>query len=83
MEHHPEEHHEHGPTVLIVVNNENRRIHRGRNTVAEIKKVGEVPAADDLVQVQGGKLEPLPDDGSVTIKGGEQFISHPKGAGSS
>jgi hypothetical protein len=83
MEPQSQEREEHGPVVTIVVNNKERRIHRGRQTVAAIKKVGEVPLADDLEQLINGTLEPLADDGSVTIHGGEQFISHPKGAGSS
>jgi hypothetical protein len=78
-----QQHEEHGPNVAIVVNNKERQIHRGRETVAAIKTVGEVPLADDLEQLINGILEPLADDGSVTIHGGEHFISHPKGAGSS
>jgi hypothetical protein len=74
---------EHGPIVSINVNNEDYRIHRGRQTVGEIKTAGHVPLADDLEQIIEGKLVPLPDDGAVTIKGGERFVSHPKDAGSS
>jgi hypothetical protein len=74
---------EHGPTVFIHINNHERPIHRGRRSVAEIKTVGHVPLADDLEQVIDGRLSPLPDDGAVTIKGDERFISHPKDAGSS
>jgi len=75
---HPEE----GPEVTITVNNVPRLIHRGRRTVAEIKTVGGVPQADDLAQVIDGKLVPLPDDGAVTIKGREVFVSHPKDSAS-
>jgi hypothetical protein len=32
---------------------------------------------------EGGQLTLLPDDGAVTIKGGERFISHVRGGGSS
>jgi hypothetical protein len=83
METQSSEHAEHGPNVVIRINDKERIIHRGHETVAEIKKVGEVPIADDLEQIINGNLEPLPDNGSLTIHGGEQFISHPKGAGSS
>lgn len=72
-----------GPIVNITINNKVKEIHRGRQTVAEIKNVGGVPPADELEQVIGGKLTPLPDDGAVTIKGGEVFISHPRDSGSS
>ena len=75
-------HEEHGPEVTIHINDHDVRIHRGRQTVAAIKAAGGILLADDLVEVVNRKPVPLPDDGSVTIKGGEHFISHPKGAGS-
>jgi hypothetical protein len=58
-------------------------IHRGRRTIVEIKNLGAVPLADDLEQVVDGRLVPLPDDGAVTIRGGEVFVSHPKDNGAS
>lgn len=67
-----------GPMVDIKINEETYSIHRGNNTVAQIKAVAGVPVADDLVQLIDGKLNPLADDGSFTIKGGEIFVSHPK-----
>lgn len=72
-----------GPTVSVTINGATKTIHRGRQTVAAIKQVGGVPLADDLDQLIDGKLTHLPDDGAVTIKGGEEFISHPKDGGSS
>jgi hypothetical protein len=72
-----------GPIVTITINSKRKEIHRGHQTVAAIKKLGDVPAADELEQVIQGKLTPLPDDGAVTIKGGEAFISHPRDSGSS
>jgi hypothetical protein len=75
---------EHGhDEVFITVNGKQVRIHRGRQSVAEIKTAGGVPLADDLEQVIEGRLVPLPDDGSVTIKGDEVFISHPKDSAAS
>lgn len=72
-----------GPLVEITINNKKYEIHRGHQTVAAIKALGGVPAADDLEQVIDGKLTLLPDDGAVTVKGGEVFVSHPKDGGSS
>ncbi|MFA6411794.1 MAG: hypothetical protein WCW53_03790 [Syntrophales bacterium] len=69
---------EHGPMVTIIIDNKSIQIHRGHRSVAEIKIAGGVPLAYDLEQVIHGKLVPLPDGGSVTIKGEEQFVSHPK-----
>ncbi len=74
---------DHGPNVSVTINNVEKEIHRGRQTVAAIKTAGDVPLADDLEQVIDGKLTLLPDDGAVTIKGGEVFVSHPKDSGSS
>jgi hypothetical protein len=73
-------------TVTITVNNTARVIHRGRQTVSEIKRVSGVPQADELAQVLEGHtppLTPLGDEGSVTITGGEVFVSHPRDRGSS
>ena len=72
-----------GPDVHITINGVSKLIHRGHQTVADIKKVGQVPAADELEQLIGGKLTPLADDGAVTIKGGEEFMSHVRSGGSS
>lgn len=72
-----------GPMVNIVVDNVTVEIHRGRQTVAEIKQKGNVPLAYELNQMIDGKATPVPDDGSVTIKGGEEFFSQPKTGGDS
>lgn len=74
---------QHGPIVEIRVDHTPRQIHRGRQSVTAIKEAGKVPLAYDLEQLVDGKLERLADDGSVVIKGGEQFFGHPKGGGTS
>ena len=74
--------HEGQAFVMITINNNPFSIHRGRQTVAEIKRLGGVPQADVLEQLIDGKLTPLPDDGAVTIKGGEVFLSHVRDGGS-
>lgn len=83
QEHGGKEEPQHGPMVAITVDNQEKLIHRGHRTVAEIKTVGGVALAWDLEQIIDGKLTPLPDDGAVTIKGGEMFASHPKDSSSS
>jgi len=75
--------HEHGPLVTITVDTKTYKIHRGHQTVVEIKTIGGVPLAFELEQLVDGKLTPLPDDGAVTLKGGEVFLSHPKDGGAS
>jgi len=79
----PAPHPQTGEFVFITVNGVSVQIHRGHRTVAEIKAAGKVPASDELAQVLGGTLKPLPDDGAVTLKGGEVFVSHPKDSSSS
>ncbi len=74
---------EHGPFVTITIGTSDYTIHRGSQTVVEIKTLGHVPLADDLEQIVNGQLTPLADDGRVTIKGGEKFVSHPKDSGAS
>ena len=65
-------------TVEIMVNGEAFEIHRGRQSVADIKELAGVPKADQLEQVIDGQLVPLDDGAAVTIKGDEQFVSHPR-----
>jgi hypothetical protein len=69
--------------VEIRVNDIERLIHRGKQTVIEIKTVGLVPLNHMLEQLIDGKLNELDDDGSVIIHGGEIFIGHVKDGGSS
>lgn len=73
----------HHSIVTITVDGKPVQIHRGRQSVSEIKSLGHVPAAFDLDEVVDGKLVPLPDDGHVIIKGEEIFLSHPKSGHSS
>ncbi len=68
--------------VNITVNDTNYSIHRGRQTVVEIKNAGKVPLNHALEQIIDGQIVPLEDNGSVVIKGGEVFISHIKDGGS-
>ncbi|MGD0582294.1 MAG: hypothetical protein ABR974_05035 [Bacteroidales bacterium] len=69
--------------VEIIVNDVHYPIHRGNRTVSEIKIASNVPLVDKLDQVKEGKLVPLDDNGSLVIKGGEEFKSHVPSGGSS
>jgi hypothetical protein len=69
--------------VEIKVNDDSYKIHRGKRSVAEIKASGKVLLADKLEQVIDSTLVPLEDDGSVVIKGGEEFKSHVPSGGAS
>src|SRR4051794_37467543 len=65
-----------GPIVGIFIDGVPKNIHRGRQTVVDIKNLGGISLAWDLEQKINGQLVPLADDGGVTIKGGEEFFSH-------
>lgn len=85
-----EGHHDHGDhdchhekNATIHVNNKPVYLHTGEYLVAMIKKLSGVPLAEDLDELVGTTLKPLPDDGKVHIHGCEIFISHVKDGGSS
>ncbi len=70
---------EHGASIVdIMIDEKQLKIHRGHQTVVELKTLGGVPLAYDLDQIINGKFQPLLDDGAVALKGGEIFVSHPK-----
>jgi hypothetical protein len=69
--------------VTITINNGKHQVPPGKVTVAALRKLGHVPDGDELVQVIDRKPHPLPDDGSVCIAGGEEFLSHPRCGSSS
>ena len=69
--------------VTVTINNEKHQLPPGKVTVAVLRKLGNVPDGDELVQVIDRKPHPLPDDGSVCIAGGEEFLSHPRCGSSS
>lgn len=78
-----EEHPERGPEVEITIDNKAFRVHRGSETVAQLKAIAGIQPAYELEQIIEGKLVPLADDQRVTIKGGERFVSHPRAGASS
>jgi hypothetical protein len=78
-----DQHAQNGPTVVIFLDNNPFTVHRGSISVAELKKLAGIPPTYELEQVEGGKLVPLRDDGRVTLKDNERFISHPRDGASS
>jgi hypothetical protein len=70
--------------VQIEMNEPFFRIHRGRRTVEEIKLACGVDPTHVIEQIgPDGQPTLLEDTASVTIKGGERFISHVRSGGSS
>jgi len=68
--------------VTIYVNDVSVAIHRGNQTVAEIKVAGNVPSTDILYLMPNYEIA-LNDNDKLTIKGGEQFKSCAPSGGSS
>ena len=64
--------------VSITIDDKKFEVHPGKHRVSELKKLGNVPAGDELAQLIDGKLITLADDADVEIEGGEIFVSHPK-----
>jgi len=80
--------HEHGGDhgddfVTITINGTIYKIHRGKYTVLELKTLAHIAIADEFNQVVDGNLIPIPNDGSIHIKGGEIFASNVPSGGSS
>jgi hypothetical protein len=73
----------HTKRVEITIDGVKHKVAPGKMTVAEIKKIGRIPPADELTQNIAGKLTPLADDATVCIEGGEEFVSHPRCGASS
>jgi len=69
--------------VEITINGNAYEVPPGRITVVELKRLGGIPQAHELEQIVGGKFVPLADDGEVILKGGEEFIGHPRDSASS
>jgi hypothetical protein len=80
-----EPHEDHGhDTVEIQMDGKSFKIQRGHRTVTEIKATCHVPPSYVIEQIRDdGQPVLLDDAASVTIKGGERFLSHVRGGGSS
>ncbi|HLK15192.1 MAG TPA: hypothetical protein VKT78_10330 [Fimbriimonadaceae bacterium] len=78
-------HEDHGQdTVHIQMDGKNFPIHRGRRSVSEIKAACHVNPNYVIEEIsESGQPTLLDDAAFVTIKGGERFISHVRGGGSS
>ena len=76
-----DDHPQTGPMVTITVSTDGVdkevSIHRGHQSVVEIKAAAGVPVEFVIDQIVDGEIKPLQNDEFVTLKGGERFISHP------
>ena len=69
---------QYGPEVTITIDNKPYQVHRGRQTVTYLKEIAGIAQSYELDELEDGRLVQLADDGSVTIKGGEEFKSNLK-----
>lgn len=80
---HPHDHGHCDARVKVPFNNKEVFVHTGHLSVETLKRLAGIPLTDDLDQLVGSKIVPLPDDGKVHITGCEIFLYHPKDGGSS
>lgn len=67
-----------GPMVTITIDNTDYEVRRGRETVTSLKHLAGISQSYELDEVEDGRLVPLADNASITIKGGEDFKSNLK-----
>lgn len=80
---HPDDHGHCETRVKVPFNNKEVFVHTGHLSVETLKRLAGIPLTDDLDQLVGSKIVPLPDNGKVHITGCEIFLHHPKDGGSS
>jgi hypothetical protein len=73
----------HSHTINITINGEPYVLHEHKVAVKQLKQMAGIPLADQLEQVVDEKLVPLDDDGTVEVKCGDVFHSHPRDNASS
>lgn len=69
--------------VRVPFNNREVFVHKGDLSVEMLKRLACIALTDDLDQLVGSKIVPLPDNGKIHITGCEIFLHHPKDGGSS
>lgn len=69
--------------VEVVVDNKKHPVFPGPYIVSTFKEIVKVPAAKVLEEAVNGELKLLDDGQTITIEGGEVFVSHVRTGGSS
>lgn len=69
--------------VTVNVDTKDRKVRPGPYVVSAFKAEVKVDATKELEEVINGQLTPLDDSATITIRGGETFISHIRRGGSS
>lgn len=71
------QHHENDSMVSITIKGNLYKINKGVHSVADIKKLGDIPVGYILLLIEGTKITCLPEDKKVIIHGGEVFDCTP------
>lgn len=69
--------------IEVTVDQKSRKVRPGSYLVSEFKKEVKVDAALALDQVIDGGFRPLEDNETISIRGGEIFVSHVRQGGAS
>jgi hypothetical protein len=72
-----------GHDVPVTIDNRTVEMQAREYSVAQLKAALGVDPSRELEQVVDGKLVPLDDNAKIHIRGGEVFVSHVRGGGSS
>jgi len=73
----------HGHEVPVTIDNRTVEVQAREWVVSQLKAALSVDASRELERVVDGKLVPLDDNAKIHIRGGEVFVSHVRGGGSS
>ncbi len=73
----------HGHKVPVTIDSRTVEIQSREYPITQLKDALGVDPSRELEQVVDGKLVPLNDNGKLHIRGGESFVSHVRGGGSS
>lgn len=72
-----------GHKVAVTIDNRTVEIQSREYVVSQLKTALGVDPSREIEQVVEGKLVPLDDNAKIHIQGGEVFVSHVRGGGSS
>lgn len=70
-------------SVSVTIDNSTKDINKGVYTLVELKEALGVDANRELLEIKGNEPKPINSNSKIHIEGGEEFVSHGKGGGSS
>ena len=70
-------------SVTVTIDNSTKEINKGVYTLVELKEALGVDTNRELLEIKGNEPKPINPNSKIHIEGGEEFVSHGKGGGSS